>query len=302
MQSADPGQIQVKLALRKALSGCQAVLDVGCGSALTLRQLEVPHCVGIEGYRPEFEKARSLNTQDELVFGDVRELTSHFKPGQFDACIAMDVIEHLTKADGLKLMRDMELIAKKKVVIFTPNGFLPQRQSAGSDLQAHFSGWEVDEMRHHGYDVMGMLGPKKLRVNIMCSNATRPFFGDWFPSGSNYFGFATVRKMRRPFFAQRHSQFPALTLLPKPSLVMFFQFSDSFDHRLKEPPSQKSFKAVPPRGNTPSPCQEYQHLEKRSNWSHQMIRRYSSKYSNPVMIPVDRSVPAKAASCLHERF
>ena len=163
MQSADPGQIQVKLALRKALSGCQAVLDVGCGSALTLRQLEVPHCVGIEGYRPEFEKARSLNTQDELVFGDVRELTSHFKPGQFDACIAMDVIEHLTKADGLKLMRDMELIAKKKVVIFTPNGFLPQRQSAGSDLQAHFSGWEVDEMRHHGYDVMGMLGPKKLR-------------------------------------------------------------------------------------------------------------------------------------------
>jgi hypothetical protein len=162
-QGADPGQIQVKLALRKALLGCQTVLDVGCGSAPTLRQLEVPRCVGLEGYRPDFEKARSLNTQDELIFGDVRELTTLFKPGQFDACIAMDVIEHLTKADGLKFMRDMELIAKKKVVIFTPNGFLPQRQSADSDLQAHFSGWEAGEMKGHGYEVTGMLGPKNLR-------------------------------------------------------------------------------------------------------------------------------------------
>jgi hypothetical protein len=60
-------------------------------------------------------------------------------------------------------MRDMELIAKKKVVIFTPNGFLPQRQSANSDLQAHFSGWEADEMKGFGYEVTGMLGPKHLR-------------------------------------------------------------------------------------------------------------------------------------------
>jgi len=162
-QGADPGQIQVKLALRKVLLGCQTVLDVGCGSAPTLRQLEVPHCVGLDGYRPDFEKARSLNTQDELIFGDVRELTTLFKPGQFDACIAMDVIEHMPKEDGLKLMRDMELIAKKKVVFFTPNGFLPQRQSADSDLQAHFSGWEAEEMKSHGYKVLGMLGPKNLR-------------------------------------------------------------------------------------------------------------------------------------------
>jgi hypothetical protein len=162
-QGADPGQILVKLALRKALSGCETVLDVGCGNAPTLRQLGVSRCVGMEGYRPAFEDAKRQNTQDEMIYGDVRDLASHFKPGQFDACIAMDVIEHLSKADGLKLMSDMELIAKKKVVFFTPNGFLPQRQAADSDLQAHLSGWEAEEMRRHSYDVMGMLGPKSLR-------------------------------------------------------------------------------------------------------------------------------------------
>jgi SAM-dependent methyltransferase len=159
----DPGQILVKLALRNSLLGCESVLDVGCGTAPTLRQLGVSRCVGLEGYRPAFEDAKRHNTQDEIIFGDVRDLAGQFKPGQFDACIAMDVIEHLPKADGLKLMRDMELIAKKKVVFFTPNGFLPQRQAADSDLQAHFSGWEAEEMKGYGYHVRGMLGPKSLR-------------------------------------------------------------------------------------------------------------------------------------------
>jgi SAM-dependent methyltransferase len=162
-EGADPGQILVKLALRKALQGCESVLDIGCGTAPTLRQLGVAHCVGLEGYQPDFEKAQHLNTQDEIICGDLRNLSQLFKPGQFDACIAMDVIEHLPKADGLKLMREMELVAKKKVVFFTPNGFLPQRQAADTDLQTHFSGWEAAEMQGHGYAVLGMLGPKSLR-------------------------------------------------------------------------------------------------------------------------------------------
>lgn len=162
-QGSDPGQILVKLALRKALLGCETVLDIGCGPAATLRQLGVSHCVGIEGYRPAFEEAQRRKTQDQIICGDLRNLTQYFKPGQFDACIAMDVIEHLTKEDGLKLMREMELIAKKKVVFFTPNGFLPQRQADDSDLQAHFSGWAAEEMKGHGYDVRGMLGPQSLR-------------------------------------------------------------------------------------------------------------------------------------------
>jgi SAM-dependent methyltransferase len=177
-QGCDPGQILVKLALRKVLLGCKTVLDIGCGAAPTLRQLGVSYCVGLEGYRPEFENARRLNTQDEIICDDLRNLTHYFKPGQFDACIAMDVIEHLPKEDGLKLMSDMELIAKRKVVFFTPNGFLPQKQAADSDLQAHFSGWEVGEMKSHGYDVLGMLGPKSLRGEYhMLKHRPKVFWG-----------------------------------------------------------------------------------------------------------------------------
>jgi len=162
-QKSDPAEIVVKLALRKALLGCKSVLDVGCGASPTMRQLGVFRPVGIEGYKQSVDNARQLNTHDEMIHGDVRELDRYFAPKQFDACVALDVIEHLPKPDGAKLMRDMEKIAAKKVIFFTPCGFLPQRHAANDDLQEHLSGWEPAEMRKHGYDVIGLLGPKKMR-------------------------------------------------------------------------------------------------------------------------------------------
>ena len=75
----------------------------------------------------------------------------------------MDLIEHLPKAGGLKLMREMESIARKQVVIFTPSGFKPQGHTAADDLEVHLSGWEPAEMKALGYRVIGLLGPKWLR-------------------------------------------------------------------------------------------------------------------------------------------
>jgi hypothetical protein len=159
----DPAQIIVRLALRKALADCDRVLDVGCGCSMTMRQIGVPHPVGIEGYQPTFEEAKRLNTHDELVLGNVTDLSRHFQPRQFDGCVAVDVIEHLNKADGLQLMKNMESLARKKVVLFTPSGFLPQGHTDQGDLQVHLSGWEPEEMKKHGYEVIGLLGPKSLR-------------------------------------------------------------------------------------------------------------------------------------------
>lgn len=162
-QRLDPAQILTRLALRKALVGCETVLDVGCGKSMNLRWLGVKHATGIDGYAPDLEEARRQNTHDKLILGNVLALDNLFKPDQFDAVIAMDVIEHLTKEDGLRLMQAMEKISRCKVVLFTPSGFLPQYHLEKSDLQEHLSGWEAAEMKQHGYQVIGMLGPKILR-------------------------------------------------------------------------------------------------------------------------------------------
>jgi hypothetical protein len=160
---SNPSQILVKLGLRAGLLGCNSVLDVGSGVALTVRELGIEHTTGAEGYAPSLKIAKELKTHDEYVECDVRAIGSHFQTGQFDACIALDVIEHLTKAEGMKLIADMERIARKRVVFFTPSGFLPQGNTESGDLQSHHSGWEPEEMEKLGYRVTGQLGPKKLR-------------------------------------------------------------------------------------------------------------------------------------------
>ncbi len=162
-QGLDPNAILVWLALRKALAGCNSILDVGCGISTRLRELGISNTTGFEGYAPDFEEAKRRNTHNHLVQGDARELSRYFQPQQFDAVIALDVIEHFTKDGGLKLMQDMEKIARKKVIFLTPNGFLPQRKGAEGDLQAHLSGWDPAEMNQYGYKVIGELGPKNLR-------------------------------------------------------------------------------------------------------------------------------------------
>jgi SAM-dependent methyltransferase len=162
-EGVDPNQILVRLALRKALAGCATVLDIGCGVSATMRRLGVPHSVGVEAYPPSLEQAARLQTHDELVSCDIRDLSTRFKSKTFDACVALDVIEHLEKPDGLKLIDDMERIARKRAVIFTPSGFLRQGHTTQSDLQEHLSGWEPAEMKTKGYRVMGLLGPKQLR-------------------------------------------------------------------------------------------------------------------------------------------
>jgi len=57
----------------------------------------------------------------------------------------------------------MEKISKNKVIIFTPNGFLPQGEYYNNPWQVHKSGWTVKEMKKRGYKVIGINSWKPLR-------------------------------------------------------------------------------------------------------------------------------------------
>lgn len=148
--------------LAKGLRGCSSCLDVGCGGVSPMRLIGMEHLVGVDGHAPSVEMARQNRTHSEVHLADVRTIGERFSAGQFDACVALDLIEHLQKEDGFRVLEDMERIASKRVVVFTPNGFLPQKSQDG-DLQEHLSGWEPGEMRALGYEVIGLYGPKSLR-------------------------------------------------------------------------------------------------------------------------------------------
>lgn len=150
--------------LDKTIGQTQSLLDVGCGSASPLAHLAVRpgYLVGADGFQPSIDISRGKHLHDDYVNTDLLEIGSAFKADSFDVVIALDVIEHFTKEDGVKLLQKMETIASRKVIIFTPNGFLPQNEHSGNSLQRHLSGWSVQEMQQMGYEVIGINGWKPL--------------------------------------------------------------------------------------------------------------------------------------------
>lgn len=145
--------------------GFASLLDVGCGERTPLADVlpRIPYSVGVDAYLPAIEASRSAGLHTEYVHANVLALDEIFPPGSFDVVVAAEVIEHLSKADGLRLLASMARIARKRVVVVTPNGWLPQEPIDGNEYQRHLSGWEVAEMRALGYRVIGANGWRPLR-------------------------------------------------------------------------------------------------------------------------------------------
>jgi hypothetical protein len=154
----------VYVELDQAIGDCRTLLDVGCGSSspisLFCDRLE---SVGVDAHGPSIESSREKRIHKEYVQMDVMDIGERFPPTSFDCVLAYDLIEHLSKENGLELLTMMESIARRRVVVFTPNGFLAQAGSNDNPWQAHRSGWTPSELQAKGYRVIGMNGWKRLR-------------------------------------------------------------------------------------------------------------------------------------------
>ena len=95
------------------------------------------------------------------MLADARYLP--FKSKSIDVCGCFDLIEHLEKYEGENLIQEMERIARKQVIIFTPNGFLGQKAYNNNVFQVHKSGYTWLDFEKKGYIIKGVRGLKILR-------------------------------------------------------------------------------------------------------------------------------------------
>jgi ubiquinone/menaquinone biosynthesis C-methylase UbiE len=145
--------------IQKQLSTGDKILDVGCGDGKVEAEIESPErfrITGIDLYKPYIATAKKLGLFEKLIIGDIRKVG--FKKKQFDVVLSSQVVEHLEKKEALKLIKTMEKVASKKVVIATTNGFFPYDPLWGHDankLNIHKSGWSKAEFESLGYKVYG---------------------------------------------------------------------------------------------------------------------------------------------------
>jgi SAM-dependent methyltransferase len=144
---------------------CASLLDVGCGERSPIHRYSAkfPLSVGVDSHAPSIEASRAAGIHKEYVQCDLHELAARFAPQSFDCVIALDVVEHFDKDEGRAFLDALERIARKKVVVFTPNGLVAQPATPDNPHQLHRSGWSAAEMRARGYDVVGIGGWRPLR-------------------------------------------------------------------------------------------------------------------------------------------
>lgn len=141
------------------------VLEIGCGnnsllvrsSMIVQRKLKV---TGIDIFKPYVDYHNARNIYQVCYHADITAV--EFELDQFDVVVCMDVLEHLTKDEGIKLLSDMTMWART-VIVTTPNGFIPGVPQDSNKYREHKSGWTTTELRHYGYKVRGTSGLKPLR-------------------------------------------------------------------------------------------------------------------------------------------
>jgi hypothetical protein len=160
----DAGGVVIDV-LERAVGDADSLLDVGCGNNSPVGRFSrrPRFSVGVDLYEPWLEESRRKGIHDEYVRANVLDIGRLFGPGRFEVVLACDLLEHLEPDDAARLLGLMETIASKRVVVLTPNGFVPQGETWGNPLQVHRSGWTVDTFHARGYDVGGLNGVRWTR-------------------------------------------------------------------------------------------------------------------------------------------
>lgn len=159
------------------------VLDLGAGSGHYWDRIVANYrdtnfeITLVDAVQVESKLPLTQNVSFERVVSQVPLGLETFQNSTFDLVVAFDLIEHLTKDEGYILLYEMDRIASKSSIIFTPNGFVWQPPSTNNSFNAHISGWKATELRKLGWSQLrGHTGPKFARLPY---GMTRPNFTIW---------------------------------------------------------------------------------------------------------------------------
>ena len=149
----------------KQIRTVNVVLDIGCG--IMPQNFVIPRfhicCEPYDEYVSHLKNKIKLpenKDRDYLILKmGWQDISKYFPPKSVDSIFLIDVIEHLDKDVGKKLLLETQEIAKYQVIVFTPWGFMPQEHPSGKDSwgldgvswQEHKSGWLPEDFEGDGW-------------------------------------------------------------------------------------------------------------------------------------------------------
>jgi len=157
----------------------KSILDCGCGRGIwgyLIREKffeKTIYLVGVDLHKPYLEFCKKYRVYDDLVNADISALP--FRQKSFDIVIGIEVIEHIPKEKGASFLEVIESIAKKKVIITTPNGYKAQGAFNYTNTENHRSGWQTHDFKKRNYRVHGI----GIRLSHLCDNLKTFWWLTW---------------------------------------------------------------------------------------------------------------------------
>ena len=141
------------VAAERAIKKTEVVVDIGCG-IVPMNYFRPKLHLMVEPWKEYSDILTYRHSGDKSVIimrTCALEALNQLADSSVDSIFLLDVIEHLEKEDGRKVIIESERVAREQIVIFTPLGFMPQHMESnqtdgwglsGSSVQEHLSGWE----------------------------------------------------------------------------------------------------------------------------------------------------------------
>ena len=148
-----------------------SVLDLGCGDYTSNISEQTPllpfkELTGVEVFEKDLTAAKTKDFLSKKLAWHNQDILSFLKENKktYDVVFLFDVLEHFNKEDGMKVLKEIEKIANKRILMFMPIGEHTLEandgrvEAEGNHWQKHLSQWELNEWRGLGYDVEHLPG------------------------------------------------------------------------------------------------------------------------------------------------
>lgn len=151
--------------VKEATQNDESLLSLCCGIGLELNGLRTPNVTAVDAAPQYLKEVKHRCSQAKTVCSDALVFTKEQPDNSFDVISIIDGIEHLDKKTGLKLIDEMKRVAKKEILLFTPqghaeDGYLKNEPhdawgiSGADHFQLHRSGWTALELKDLGFEIL----------------------------------------------------------------------------------------------------------------------------------------------------
>lgn len=136
----------------------KVILDCGSGKGMNgylirvTRDLKGAKLIGLDINKYYMDFCRKHKIYDKLVKHYLPTLP--FVDKSIDFLICTEVIEHLDKDKGKKLLSEIDRVCRGRALVTTPNIFFDTEP--GEEEDAHHSLWTPEDFKKRGYKVCGL--------------------------------------------------------------------------------------------------------------------------------------------------